>query len=114
MLPVCRPTGLMASVEATALRWGRCAMLRFVIGVLGALAFALPAAAQVEPFPASFRTQEIETNGVTIHVRVGGKGPAVVLLHGYGETSDAWAALPAPRPPDHTALVPGLRGAGLS
>src|SRR6267142_2661540 len=72
---------------------GRCAMLRFVIGVLGALAFALPAAAQVQPFPASFRTQEIETNGVTLHARVGGKGPAVVLLHGYGETGDMWAPL---------------------
>ena len=57
-------------------------MLSFVIGVVGALAIALPAAAQVQPFPASFRTQEIETNGVTLHVRVGGKGPAVVLLHG--------------------------------
>src|SRR5882757_7494845 len=113
MLPVFRPTGLMASVEATALRWGRCAMLRFVIGVLGALAFALPAAAQVEPFPASFRTQEIETNGVTIHVRIGGKGPAVVLLHGYGETGDMWAPLAAALTHDHTVVVPDLRGMGL-
>src|SRR5258707_12726 len=114
MLPVFRPTGLMASVEATALRWGRCAMLRFVIGVLGALAFALPAATQVEPFPASFRTQEIETNGVTIHVRVGGKGPAVVLLHGYGETGDMWAPLAAALTHYHTVVVPDLRGMGLS
>src|SRR5882762_8469374 len=114
MLPVFRPTGLMASVEATALRWGRCAMLRFVIGVLGALAFALPAAAQVEPFPASFRTQEIETNGVTIHVRVGGKGPAVVLLHGYGETGDMWAPLATALMHDHTVIVPDLRGIGRS
>ena len=49
---------------------------------LGALAFAAPAAAQVPNFPTSFRTQEIATNGATIHVRVGGQGPAVVLLHG--------------------------------
>src|SRR5207253_4368417 len=39
---------------------------------------------RVHPFPGDFHTQEIETNGVTIHVRVGGKGPAVILLHGYG------------------------------
>ena len=89
-------------------------MLRFVIGVLGALSFALPAAAQVEPFPASFRTQEIETNGVTIHVRVGGKGPAVVLLHGYGQTRDMWAPLAAALTHDHTVVVPDLRGMGLS
>ena len=89
-------------------------MLRFVIGVLGALAFALPAAAQVQPFPASFRTQEIETNGVTIHVRIGGKGPAIVLLHGYGETGDMWAPLAAVLAHDHTVVVPDLRGMGLS
>jgi pimeloyl-ACP methyl ester carboxylesterase len=88
-------------------------MLR-VIGVLGALAFALPAAAQVQPFPASFRTQEIETNGVTIHVRIGGKGPAIVLLHGYGETGDMWAPLAAVLAHDHTVVVPDLRGMGLS
>ena len=39
-------------------------------------------AAQVPSFPADFRIQEIATNGVTIHVRLGGKGPSVVLLHG--------------------------------
>jgi pimeloyl-ACP methyl ester carboxylesterase len=89
-------------------------MLRFVIGVLGALAIAHPVAAQVQPFPASFRTQEIETNGVTIHVRAGGKGPAVVLLHGYGETGDMWAPLAAVLAHDHTVVVPDLRGMGLS
>jgi pimeloyl-ACP methyl ester carboxylesterase len=89
-------------------------MLRFVIGVLRALAIALPAAAQVQPFPASFRTQEIETNGVTLHVRVGGKGLAVVLLHGYGETGDMWAPLAAALMHDHTVIVPDLRGMGLS
>src|SRR6266849_639845 len=114
MLSTFRPAGLIASVEATASRWGRCAMLRFVIGVLGALAFALPAAAQVQPFPASFRTQEIETNGVTLHARVGGKGPAVVLLHGYGETGDMWAPLATALMHDHTVIVPDLRGMGLS
>jgi pimeloyl-ACP methyl ester carboxylesterase len=89
-------------------------MLRFVIGVLGALAIALPAAAQVQPFPASFRTQEIETNGVTLHARVGGKGPAVILLHGYGETGDMWAPLATALMHDHKVIVPDLRGMGLS
>jgi pimeloyl-ACP methyl ester carboxylesterase len=89
-------------------------MLSFVIGVLGALAIALPAAAQVQPFPASFRAQEIETNGVTLHVRVGGDGLAVVLLHGYGETGDMWAPLAAALMHDHTVIVPDLRGMGLS
>src|ERR1700724_2699372 len=89
-------------------------MLRLLLGALGAILPSLPAAAQVQPFPASFRTQEITTNGATIHVRVGGKGPAVVLLHGYGETGDMWAPLAAELARDHTVLVPDLRGLGLS
>ncbi|MBN9562938.1 MAG: alpha/beta hydrolase [Alphaproteobacteria bacterium] len=68
----------------------------------------------MQPFPAGFRTQEIPTNGATLHVRVGGQGPAVILLHGYGETGDMWAALAAELAPDHTVIVPDLRGMGLS
>jgi pimeloyl-ACP methyl ester carboxylesterase len=88
-------------------------MLRFVISALGAAAIALPAAAQVQ-FPAEVRTQEITTNGATIHVRVGGTGPAVVLLHGYGETGDMWEPLAKDLVVDHTVVVPDLRGLGLS
>jgi pimeloyl-ACP methyl ester carboxylesterase len=77
-------------------------------------AFSLPAAAGIRPFPASFRTQEIQTDGATIHVRVGGRGPAVVLLHGFGDTGDMWAPLAANLARDHTVVVPDLRGMGLS
>ena len=88
-------------------------MLKIAL-TLGALAFAAPAVAQVPDFPASFKTQEIATNGATIHVRVGGHGPAVVLLHGYGETGDMWAPMAAELSRDHTVVVPDLRGLGLS
>jgi len=30
---------------------------------------------------------------VKLHVRVGGKGPAAVLLHGFGDTGDMWQPL---------------------
>jgi pimeloyl-ACP methyl ester carboxylesterase len=49
-----------------------------------------------------------------MHVRVGGKGPAVVLLHGFGDTGDMWAPLAADLARDHTVVVPDLRGMGLS
>jgi pimeloyl-ACP methyl ester carboxylesterase len=75
---------------------------------------ASPSAAQVPPFPASFHTQEIAADGATIHTRVGGHGPAVVLLHGYGETGDMWAPMAADLMRDHTVIVPDLRGLGLS
>lgn len=68
----------------------------------------------VQPFPADFRIENIETNGVVIHVRVGGQGPAVVLLHGYGDTGDMWAPMAADLERDHTVIAPDLRGLGLS
>jgi pimeloyl-ACP methyl ester carboxylesterase len=89
-------------------------MLRpFIAGVFGML-IATPAFPQVEPFPASFVERDITTNGTTIHVRIGGKGPAVVLLHGYGETGDMWAPLATNLARDHLVVVPDLRGMGLS
>ena len=75
---------------------------------------AVPARADVPPFPASFQTSEIQTRGATIHVRVGGKGPAVVLLHGFGDTGDMWAPVAADLVRDHRVVVPDLRGMGLS
>lgn len=75
---------------------------------------SLPAAAQVPPFPAAFQSRDMAANGTTLYVRIGGKGPAVVLLHGYGETGDMWAPLAAALMKDHTVIVPDLRGMGLS
>jgi len=46
----------------------------------------------------------------TLHVRIGGQGPAVVLLHGFGDTGDMWAPLAANLARDHTVVVPDLRG----
>jgi pimeloyl-ACP methyl ester carboxylesterase len=77
-----------------------------------ALDAAPPSAQSV--FPANFRTQEIQADGATIHVRIGGEGPAVVLLHGFGDTGDMWALMAAELARDHTVVVPDLRGMGLS
>jgi len=76
--------------------------------------FAPLAAADEFAFPGAFSSRDITTNGATIHVRVGGKGPAVVLLHGYGETGDMWIPLAKDLVRDHTVVIPDLRGLGLS
>ena len=68
----------------------------------------------IHTFPATFVTSEIPANGVSLHVRIGGQGPAVILLHGYGETGDMWAPLAAELARNHTVIVPDLRGMGLS
>src|ERR1700722_9923296 len=89
-------------------------MIKFIAGILGAMTLALPALAEIQPFPASFHTQDIQTDGATIHVRVGGQGPAVVLIHGFGDTGDMWAPMAAALARDHRVVVPDLRGMGLS
>jgi pimeloyl-ACP methyl ester carboxylesterase len=71
-------------------------------------------AAAVRPFPPGFRTLNVVGGGVTVHVRVGGAGPAVVMLHGFGDTGDMWAPLATVLVPDRTVVVPDLRGMGLS
>ncbi len=65
-------------------------------------------------FPPDFRTQDMQVNGTTLHVRIGGDGPAVVLLHGYGETGDMWASMAADLMRNYRVIVPDLRGMGLS
>ena len=65
-------------------------------------------------YPAAFAARDIPANGTTIHVRSGGHGPAVVLLHGFGETGDMWVPLATALARDHQVIVPDLRGLGLS
>lgn len=65
-------------------------------------------------FPTGFHARTIQTNGTALHVRTGGTGPAVMLLHGYGETGDMWVPMAADLARDHTVIVPDLRGMGLS
>jgi pimeloyl-ACP methyl ester carboxylesterase len=89
-------------------------MLRRLLITLGAALISLPAAARVEPYPQSFQARQIATNGTKLHVVVGGSGPAVVLLHGFGETGDMWQSLAVKLAKSNTVIVPDLRGMGLS
>lgn len=75
---------------------------------------AWPAFAEVRQFPAEFRVVDVKTADATIHVRIGGKGPAVMLLHGFGDTGDMWQPLAVRLMQDHTVVIPDLRGMGLS
>lgn len=89
----------------------------FLAAALAALTLCTsPALAKTQSFtfPAGFKEKDIPVNGTTIHVRVGGSGPAVILLHGYGDTGDMWLPLATDLMKDHTVIVPDLRGMGLS
>ena len=85
------------------------------LAVLTAIAPSAPAQARsIAPYSVAFRSEEVATNGTVLHVRVGGSGPAVVLLHGFADTGDMWQPLAEALVRNHTVIIPDLRGMGLS
>src|SRR5881227_3807289 len=80
-----------------------------LLGAAGAFGQGYPS------LPSTFHAATIHSpEGADIFVRSGGRGPVVVLLHGYAENSDSWAPLAADLMKDHTVVVPDLRGIGRS
>jgi pimeloyl-ACP methyl ester carboxylesterase len=61
-----------------------------------------------------FETKIVNANGVDLHVATAGKGPALVLLHGYPQSGEIWRDTAAELAKTHTVIIPDLRGFGLS
>jgi pimeloyl-ACP methyl ester carboxylesterase len=83
----------------------------------GALALAMSAAASASPtssFADGFVVKRVPVEGATINVVAGGTGPAIVLLHGYAETSLMWRPLAKRLATGNTVIVPDLPGIGDS
>ncbi len=77
------------------------------------LGCTLAAQAGITPLPDGFKTRTVKTADDTeIFVRSGGTGPAVVLLHGYGDTGDMWGPMAVELAQDHFVIIPDLRGMG--
>src|SRR5258706_10149239 len=89
-------------------------MFKYLVALAVAAILVTPTFARIEAFPSAFHTRVVQTNGTSLFVRVGGQGPVVILLHGFGDTGDMWAPLAAVLVKDHTVIVPDLRGMGLS
>jgi pimeloyl-ACP methyl ester carboxylesterase len=68
----------------------------------------------VGSWPKAFTAKQMAVTGGTQYVRVGGAGPAVLLLHGFGDTGDMWVPLAVALMKAHAVIVPDLRGMGLS
>lgn len=83
-------------------------------GLLAALFPLLALAAAPQPVPGFATRMVAMQDGARIFVRAGGSGPAVVLIHGFGDTGDMWGSLAAQLAKTHTVIVPDLRGMGRS
>jgi haloacetate dehalogenase len=64
-------------------------------------------------FP-GFKQRRIRASGATINLVHGGKGPPVLLLHGYPETHAMWHKVAPALARDYTVVCPDLRGYGDS
>ncbi|HTA39231.1 MAG TPA: alpha/beta hydrolase [Candidatus Acidoferrales bacterium] len=85
----------------------------FFVAALAA-ASATARATEPPPFTAGFSSHAVQAGGRTIYYRIGGSGPAVLLLHGYGDTGQMWSALAPVLAKTHTVVVPDLPGLGNS
>jgi haloacetate dehalogenase len=66
-----------------------------------------------ELFP-GFAVRDLVARGVRVHLRVGGSGPAVLLLHGYPQTHAMWHRVAGPLAARFTVVAADLRGYGDS
>jgi haloacetate dehalogenase len=64
-------------------------------------------------FP-GFEHRRIRTRGATIALVTAGRGPAVLLLHGYPETHACWHRIAPALARDHAVVCADLRGYGDS
>jgi len=55
-----------------------------------------------------------DANGVKLHYLVTGQGDPVLLLHGFGQSSQMWRPLMRELAKNHTVIAADLRGAGQS
>jgi haloacetate dehalogenase len=61
-----------------------------------------------------FDQARIKTAGAEIHVRIGGTGPPLLLLHGYPQTHVCWHRIAGELASSSTLVIADLRGYGQS
>jgi len=87
-------------------------------------AFAVPRALGVDalntqaavpaPAPQGFRHASTQVEGATIHYLIGGRGPPVMLLHGWPVTAYAWRGVAPALADRFTVIAPDMPGFGDS
>ncbi|GAA3078614.1 alpha/beta fold hydrolase [Streptosporangium carneum] len=109
--------------RARATRLGRAAFgalaaMVMALSTTAAGASAVPGGGAHAPagFPAGFRGGKVAVDGGAVHYVRGGSGPAVVLLHGWPETSLMWRKVMPGLARNHTVVaidLPGLGGSDI-
>ncbi|MGA2760410.1 MAG: alpha/beta hydrolase [Candidatus Cybelea sp.] len=85
-----------------------------LIALAGAMLIPQPALAFPVDFGPGFTTHRVSVDGSVVSVTVGGRGPVVVLIHGYAEDSRMWKPLAIALASRFTVVAPDLPGIGNS
>jgi pimeloyl-ACP methyl ester carboxylesterase len=91
--------------------------LKFGAGILLFLCLIAPAPLRAQndvQLPAGFSSKDTHVEGLKLHYAMGGHGPAVVLLHGFAETSRMWTPILPVLGEKFTVIAPDLPGIGDS
>ena len=78
------------------------------------IAVSFSAAAQTQHGGNSIESKFVTVDGIKIHYLKAGHGPAVILLHGYTQTSRMWRPLIPKLVDKFTVIAPDLPGIGES
>jgi len=90
-------------------------LVRVVTAICIAVIFAaLTGTARAQTATKEFASREANIDGARIHYTTGGSGPAVVLLHGFAETSRMWNPILPVLGAKFTVIAPDLPGIGDS
>jgi pimeloyl-ACP methyl ester carboxylesterase len=90
-------------------------LIRVACGIGMAAAFAAwTGIAGAQTTKTDFVSRDARIDGASIHYKTGGSGPAVILLHGFAETSRMWNPILPALGAKFTVVAPDLPGIGNS
>ena len=90
------------------------AIVHVVCAISIAAVFAAARTANAQTAKKEFVSRDGDVDGVKIHYTAGGSGPAVILLHGFAETSRMWNPILPVLGEKFTVIAPDLPGIGDS
>jgi pimeloyl-ACP methyl ester carboxylesterase len=82
--------------------------------LIAVMSAAFSAMLGAEPLDKNIVSRTAEVDGVQLHYLSAGKGPAVLLLHGFAETSRMWRPIIPLLAEKFTVIAPDLPGIGES
>jgi len=85
-----------------------------IIGVTVLILFAAATSATASAQPDAIASRTSQVDGVKLHYLTAGHGPAVLLLHGYTQTSRMWRPIIPLLAAKFTVIAPDLPGIGDS